>query len=271
MIDQKLTNEIRQWLDSPAEQRSLEAGAAMLLRLNGNRFMQARLVRSRNFAKLEYELQKHLRIRLKGLTVREVARMERDAMPQIEESLALGQPLPHTEAAQPTISTDGDQPGGVFRGRRADHDSLPADLQALYERNGEIYFRMKQLFETLKGMEDATPCDRHELLCQLAELDREYRDGWNTYDTWSAAANGEDEAKDPGPRSAQPTAQQVQAARKYLSDNKPKLAAAEGEAADALRTRMQQRVDLLLSAAQGFEPAHRAELEALGLRFTPGE
>lgn len=257
MLDDKLTQDIRLWLDSPQEQRSLELGAEMLLRLNRNRYMNAQILRRRNFAKLEYELNKHLRIRLEGLTTREVALMEQEALPKIEESLAQG---------QPTISTDNDQPEGVFRGRRADHDTLPANLQALYERNGEIYFKMKQLFETLKGMEDATPCDRHELLGQLVAYDKEYRDNWNAYDTWSAVAAGS--VTEPAATAQLPTAQELQAARKYLSSNKPKLAAAEGDAANALREKMQQRVSLLISAGQGFEPAYQSELEALGLLFS---
>ena len=267
MLDDKLTQDIRLWLDSPQEQRDLEQGAEMLLRLNRNRYMHAQILRRRNFAKLEYELQKHLKIRLEGLTTREVALMEQEALPKIEESLAQGQPLPNTEEAQPTISTDGDQPEGVFRGRRADHDTLPADLQALYERNGEIYFKMKQLFETLKGMEDATPCDRHELLTQLVDLDKAYRDNWNAYDTWSAMAAGSVTEPDATDTTSEPTAQQLQAARKYISTNKPKLAAVDGETANAMRKKMQQRVTLLLSAGQGFEPAYQSELEALGLVF----
>ena len=257
MLDDRLTQDIRLWLDSPQEQRSLELGAEMLLRLNRNRYMNAQILRRRNFAKLEYELNKHLRIRLEGLTTREVALMEQEALPKIEESLAQG---------QPTISTDNDQPEGVFRGRRADHDTLPADLQALYERNGEIYIKMKQLFETLKGMEDATPCDRHELLGQLVACDKEYRDNWNAYDTWSAVAAGS--VTEPAATAQLPTVQELQAARKYLSSNKPKLAAAEGDAANALREKMQQRISLLLSAGQGFEPAYQSELEALGLLFS---
>ena len=88
MLDDRLTQDIRLWLDSPQEQRSLEQGAEMLLRLNRNRYMHAQILRRRNFAKLEYELQKHLRIRLEGLTTREVALMEQEALPKIEESLA---------------------------------------------------------------------------------------------------------------------------------------------------------------------------------------
>lgn len=252
MLDERLTKDIQQWLDSPQEQRSLEKGAEMLLRLNRNRYMNAQILRRANFAKLEYELRKHLKIRLDGLTTREVALMEQNHLPRISEMLE----------AQPVIDADADHNAGNFSGRREDHDELPEDIQALYERNGEIYFKMKQIFETLKGMEDATPCDRHEYLLQLIELDKEYRENWNAYDTWSAVAAGS--AKD---AAQAPTPNQLQAARKYLSENKPKLAEAEGDAADTLRSKMQQRVQLLVTAGQSFDPDYKSELETLGLVF----
>ena len=50
MLDDKLTQDIRLWLDSPQEQRSLEQGAEMLLRLNRNRYMHAH-----NFNLLHWE------------------------------------------------------------------------------------------------------------------------------------------------------------------------------------------------------------------------
>lgn len=252
MLDERLTKDIQQWLNSPQEQRSLEQGAEMLLRLNRNRYMNAQILRRANFAKLEYELRKHLKIRLEGLTTREVALMEQNHLPRISAMLD----------AQPVIDADADHNAGNFSGRREDHDKLPEDIQALYERNGEIYFKMKQIFETLKGMEDATPCDRHEYLLQLIELDKEYRENWNAYDTWSAVAAGS--AKD---AAQAPTPNQLQAARKYLSENKPKLAEAEGDAADTLRSKMQQRVQLLVTAGQSFDPDYKSELESLGLVF----
>lgn len=262
-MDNKLTQDIQAWIASPTEQRSLEEGAVLLLRLNRNRIMYAYILRTQDYSKLEYELNKHLRIRLKGLTTSDVARMERKELPLIEQTIAEG----------PVIQSDNDQQGGHYRGRRADHDALPADIQALYTRNGEVYFRMKQLFETLKGMAEATPCDRHELLCMLVDLDKEYRDNWNAYDTWSAAAAGMAPDK-PDEQPATPvsctrtvTPQEVSAARKYLSSNRQKLADSEGEEADALRHKMQQRVDLLLAGAQGFDPGYQQELESLGLVF----
>ena len=71
MLDQEFTNDIQKWLDSPREQRDLAQGALMLLRLNRNRFLHAHIVRHYDEERLEKELTKHLRIRLKGLTQRQ--------------------------------------------------------------------------------------------------------------------------------------------------------------------------------------------------------
>ena len=174
MLDERFTQELQAWLDTPSDSRDLATGAELLLRLNKNRWMHQMILKKRNFSKLEYELKKYLAIRLAGLTKREVVAMEQRVLPLATESL---------DAGAPVISTDAELPSGNYRGKRHDHDILPQELQDLYERNGDIYFKMKQLFETLKQMENDTPCDRHEYLKQLDELDKAYRQNWETYDT----------------------------------------------------------------------------------------
>lgn len=258
MIDEKFTKDLQQYLTTPREERDYERGALLLLQLNRNRFMHARLLRRKNWDKLEYELKKHLNIRLEGLTTREVQEMEKRELPRIKLSM---------EARRPILSTDKDFTGGTYKGRREDHDSLPVEVQALYERNADLYFKMKQTFETLKTMEDQTACDRHELLTILVGLDKEYRQNWNAYDTFGNEAA--DPASETGEAEAQTTAtpQQVNAARKYLSQNKTKVATLEGEAAETLLAKMQQRVNLLLSAGQTFAKEQQEELAALGLIF----
>lgn len=258
MLDEKFTKELQQYLSSPREERDYERGALLLLQLNRNRFMHAHLLRRKNWDKLEYELKKHLNIRLEGLTTREVQEMEKRELPRIRLSM---------EARRPILSTDKDFTGGTYKGRREDHDNLPAEVQALYERNADLYFKMKQTFETLKTMEDQTACDRHELLTILVGLDKEYRQNWNAYDTFGNEAA--DPASETGEAEAQTTAtpQQVNAARKYLSQNKTKVATLEGEAAETLLAKMQQRVNLLLSAGQTFAKEQQEELAALGLIF----
>lgn len=258
MLDEKFTKDLQQYLTTPRDERDYERGALLLLQLNRNRFMHAHLVRRKNWDKLEYELKKHLNIRLEGLTTREVQEMEKRELPRIRLSM---------EARRPILSTDKDFTGGTYKGRREDHDNLPAEVQALYERNADLYFKMKQTFETLKTMEDQTACDRHELLTLLVGLDKEYRQNWNAYDTFGNEAA--DPASETGEAEAQTTAtpQQVNAARKYLSQNKTKVATLEGEAAETLLAKMQQRVNLLLSAGQTFAKEQQEELAALGLIF----
>ena len=263
-MDERLTQNVQEWLNASQAERSLEQGALLLLRLNRNSFLHANIIRRRNFAKLEYELQKHLRIRLEGLTAHQVAKMESEAMPRIAKTIA-----DHA----PVISTDADQPAAEYHGRRKDHDALPEQVRALYDRNGALFFKIKNLFETLKKMEDATPCDRHELLTQLVEMDREYRANWNTYDTWSQVSNGsvcdapggEETATDDALKASP---EQVSAARKFISIGRKRLAELSEEDAAALKAKMQQRVDLILSAGHGFAPANRSDLEELGLVFT---
>ena len=250
MLDERFTQQLQAWLDTPSDSRDLATGAELLLRLNKNRWMHQMILKKRNFTKLEYELKKYLRIRLEGLTKREVVAMEQTVLPRAIDSINAGAPV---------ISTDDEMPEGNYRGKRPDHDTLPQELQELYERNGDIYFKMKQLFETLKQMENDTPCDRHEYLKQLDELDKAYRENWETYDTWSAVTSGP-----VLPVTDAPTAQQLQAARKYVSTNKKKLAETGDE---ALREKIQQRIDLLLSADQGFDEDSKLELEELGLHF----
>ncbi len=258
MLDEKFTKDLQQYLTTPRDERDYERGALLLLQLNRNRFMHARLLRRKNWDKLEYELKKHLNIRLEGLTTREVQEMEKRELPRIRLSM---------EARRPILSTDKDFTGGTYKGRREDHDNLPAEVQALYERNADLYFKMKQTFETLKTMEDQTACDRHELLTILVGLDKEYRQNWNAYDTFGNEAA--DPASETGEAEAQTTAtpKQVNAARKYLSQNKTKVATLEGEAAETLLAKMQQRVNLLLSAGQTFAKEQQEELAALGLIF----
>lgn len=276
-MDEKLTIELRHWLDTPEEERDIEQGAELLLRLSRNRHLyQTILMRpERHAKKLDYELRKHLRIRLAGLTIRDVVRMEQDVVPAVEASLEAGEPA--AETGEPAIPTDAEQPEAVHRGRRADHDSLPEEIRAIYDRGGEIYFKMKQLYETLRGMESAAACDRYELLVLLRELDDAYRKGWAAYDAYdpSAAAPepaSEAPATDEGDAGTQ--ARAVQAARKYLSDGLRRLLSLTDETArEKLREEMRSRVELILSSGGSFKPDFLARLAEAGLEAVsvPGD
>ena len=235
-----LTSQISDWLNASPKQRSLEDGALLLLRLNANRIMYQQILRNRLAEKLEYELQKHLNIRLHGLTRAEVAKVEKQVMPRLKKELANGE---------------------EYRGRRADHDSLPDKVKALYERNGTRWRQMHRLFETLKTMRDAQPCDRHELVHQLIQLDDAYRADWEKYDHW----NPEDEEPEAEPEPTEAGVREIIAARKAISYGRKKLASETDEAKrEALLIPVKNAVSVLRSANQTFREDTIAALKELG-------
>lgn len=261
-MDAKLTADIKRWLDTPASERDIEVGATLLLKLNRNRILYNNVMRKpqKFLGKLEYELKKHLRIRLDGLTLREVALMEQQVIPAVTKVLADGAPIEPTGE----VAEDGQQPKYV--GKRGDHDTLPEDVQALYVRNGEVWGKIKETYETLKQMEKSPACDRYEHLKVLTELEAEYRANWEKYDHYDAANNV---AADGSGKEI--SAADVTAARKYLSTNKSKLAALAEEGDEdkflALKDKMQQRIVTILTSGGTFDAEYQQSLEELGLTF----
>lgn len=223
-MDDKLTKKIQDWLNTPAGERDIIAGATMLLQLNRNRVMHANIVRrpERFAEKVEYELRKHLKIRLDGLTLADVVKMEREVVPRVEETLQ--------EA--PVISTDAELPeGAVARGRRPDHDDLPAEIQALWDGNIENYHKVRDLHHRLKEMEAAPPCDRYEYLKLLDEADRRYRENLAKYDGFvlgqePAPVVADNTSDDQAPEKDKA---RINAARKSISKWKGALVKAYGE------------------------------------------
>lgn len=238
--DPILTSQISDWLNASPKQRSLEDGALLLLRLNANRIMYQQILRNRLTEKLEYELQKHLNIRLHGLTRAEVAKVEKQVMPRLKKELANGE---------------------EFRGRRADHDTLPDKVKELYERNGTRWRQMHRIFETLKTMRDAQPCDRHELVHQLIQLDDAYRTDWEKYDHWTP----EDEEPEAEPEPTEAGVREIIAARKAISYGRKKLASeTDEEKRAALLIPVKNAVSVLRSANQTFRPDTIDALKELG-------
>lgn len=292
-MDDKFTLRLQQYLAS--DDPDTAEGAELLLRLNHNKFMHARILRHPDYmrSKLMSELHHYLRIRLDGMTRQDIVRMELEVMPRAQESLADGAPVCEAEAdthdeedaaedstepasdeseADPTAPSEASD--ATYRGKREDHEMLPANIQAIYERNGEVYRKLKQTFETLKQMSHRPACDRYEYLKQLKALDDEYRGNWEVYDHYqlqvvesmttmvSAATVGNASSV------AAITPNQVSSARKFLSVNHSKLPTVTNEAKRALLlAKMQERVSLLLSAGQSFDANFQRALEADGLTF----
>lgn len=258
-MDHNFTAQLANWLNSPRDQRDIAAGALMLLRLNNNRFLYANILRRPDkFAdKLEYELRKHLRIRLDGLTRDDVMRLESQVIPAAEKTLA-------TPPA--VISTDDELPEAkVATGRRADHDSLPPAVQALWDNNLQLYKTIKNVFEQLKTMERAEPCDRYEYLKILDEADKKYRANLERYDHYVIGSEPVAAATDN--TNSDEAQRKINAARKTLTKYKKILAKANisDERATTARQKIISCIDTIRENGGVIGAAVTAELKKLGI------
>lgn len=95
MTDPKVTKEIQDWLlKDPKTNDMALPGALLLQRLNPRNMAYRRWLSVANtrpmaiLAKIEYELKKHLRYRLDGLTLEEVRRLDQKVVPEAEHILS---------------------------------------------------------------------------------------------------------------------------------------------------------------------------------------
>ena len=117
MAQRELTSKIKEWLDTPADNRDILAGAELLLRINRNQIFFRNVARnpSAKAARLEYELRKIYNDRLQDFNHEEVVSLMAQ-VEQINRSRGLDK--------QPDTSRSDFQ-----RGKRADHEELPQDIQ----------------------------------------------------------------------------------------------------------------------------------------------
>lgn len=172
MIKLELTDDIKKWLDTPADQRDNAAGAMLLLRVTRNRILYDNIMRS-PVAKaplLEYQLQKILKKRLADITHEQVGEM----MVKVN---AIADRMGFTPKPQRSE---------FQKGKRADHDELPPEVQQLYVDNADIRRRMRDTHTKLRLISPLnSTCpdnDRFSLAQALIEYDTRYRHNWNVYD-----------------------------------------------------------------------------------------
>ena len=209
-MDIKFTEKVQAWLDTPAEERDYDQGAIFLLQLSNNQIMYRNLSRNtkKNAQFIEYQIRKYMKFRLADLTHAQVTEMQK-AVDKIVALRHLDREKTPVNVADDTDVT-GEDSGTVnapestnvnvsseFKaGKRADHDSLPIEIQALYVENGNIIHKMRELHMRLRSLsvENATCPDseRYPFLKELIALDKQYHKNWQIYDSWSAkkAAEG---------------------------------------------------------------------------------
>ena len=186
-MDAKFTQQIQDWINTPAEQRDYAQGALLLLRLTGNQIMYRNLMANpkRNAQFIEYQLQKRLNFRLQKLTHEQVEQMQRQVDVIVKKRLSLKD----------------DNPAADFRkGKRADHDELPDEIQALYVENLGIVQKMRELHLKLRSLSlENAPCpdsERYPFLKELIALDKRLHSNWETYDHYTGTDGAEVMAAD---------------------------------------------------------------------------
>jgi hypothetical protein len=170
----ELTPQIKAWLDTDPSSRDILAGADLLLRINRNLIVYNNIVRNPQAKAqlLEYELQKAYNLRVKQVTHEQVTEM----MAKVEKIAST------RNLAETGVSTRSD----YQRGKRADHDSLPENIQACWVDNASILKRMRDCHTKLRLINSETSScpdsDRYMWAKELLKLDKQYRENFNIYD-----------------------------------------------------------------------------------------
>ena len=196
-MDNKFTELIKQWLETPSNQRDYSVGALYLLKLSGNQIMYrnivAQLDRRHDF--VDYQIQKYYNFRVQALTHAQVEEMQQQVDVIVAEHISLAANADEHKT-----------------GKRDDHDSLPDEIKAKYVENLSILQRMRELHLKLRSLSlDTSPCpdsERYPFLKELIELDKKMHANWEEYDHFVATA---------------PSAKAAASSTKSLgSDKKPK-------------------------------------------------
>ena len=179
-MNQKFTEKVQAWLAQDAEQRDYAEGALLLLQLTGNQIMYRNLMVNpkRRAEFIEYQLKKRLSFRLNQITHEQVEAMQAEV-----DKIVVNRNL---EVKQ-------QQPANEFKaGKRADHDQLPDEIQALYVENLGIVQKMRELHLKLRSLslENATCPDseRYPFLKELIALDKRLHSlhsNWEQYDHYT--------------------------------------------------------------------------------------
>ena len=192
-MDNKFTELIKQWLETPSNPRDYSVGALYLLKLSGNQIMYrnivAQLDRRHDF--VDYQIQKYYNFRVQALTHAQVEEMQQKVDVIVAEHISLAANADEHKT-----------------GKRIDHDSLPDEIKAKYVENLSILQRMRELHLKLRSLSlDTAPCpdsERYPFLKELIELDKKMHANWEEYDHYVIGTSEEERGTNkPKARTAQ--------------------------------------------------------------------
>lgn len=276
-LDPKFTEELVAWLRADhTDDEMIRKGAMLLLRLNRNQGLYQRICRQpqRGLAKLEYEITKFVNMRLEGYTIEDVVNLDNEITPVIKANLVECERVVQlasveggqvNEAEVIPMGYSDDKPA-AYSGKRPDHDSLPDDIKALWEKNAERWKRIKETYNLLLTLE--APCDRFEHLKLLKETWYKYREDMCRYDDFKSEKA--DENGDKKPEISEEDKKAIDVDQAYISRNLPVLMGlvmesrepdfANAEKLEGLRAKIQERVFALLKRGVVLSENRKADL-----------
>lgn len=185
-MNNKLTESLQVFLDTPREDRDWNEGAILLLQLTNNTIMYRNLsINPKGKAEfIEGKLRAFLKARREVEAHDEVIILQEQVNAIIEN---------RTEFKE-------DNEAKEFKaGKRADHDKLPEDIQALYVENLDLVHRMRELHLRLRLLSDSTKqvpaVERKPLLDEFISLDKKLHANWDAYDHFVTKAESEEKAE----------------------------------------------------------------------------
>lgn len=207
--DPKFTEKLQAWLNTPDKEKDYAEGAILLLQLSGNQIMYRNIsVNPRGKAEfITGKLQQYLKFRLQQLTHKEVVEMQKKVEVIVKETVK-----PDEEFAD------------FKAGKRADHDQLPEEVQALYRENLDIVHRMREVHLQLRklSLENATCPDseRYPFLKELIALDKKLHENWDTYDHFVVGQEQEAEKEQEKKQEKKPKAATPKTTKKTQAKSK---------------------------------------------------
>lgn len=251
------------YLAQENKEENYDKACKTLLQLNSNRTLNQNLSRRKNIDKLVYELQKQVDFNQELIAKAQDAEYvtmsetcEKTVIPFVEE-------IASKEVEE------------VEKGKRADHDTLPIEVQAIYESQRGLYMQLSNAHSRLKAMEDKAPCDRLPFIKILIDFKAKIDANWAEYDAFGKVAEIKEEQKlvSAAPAQGNPivlTAMRIGANRKYITDNKPKLVElkeSNPKKYEELFDKVQARITEQVNGGVGIDPATIDELKAMGFNL----
>lgn len=279
--DPKVTEGMVAWLRSDhTDDESIRKGAELLLRVNRNKGLYERILRypKGGLKKLEYEIQKHVNIRLQGYSFDDIQKLDQEIVPEVKKYVERCDEVVQEAAAENKQVNEADvMPIGtadgnplITTGKRPDHDQLPSEIQEIWTKNAERWKKIKELYYLLLTLN--APCDRFEHLQLLKELWYKYREDMCLYDDFRGTMD-EMVTLNKGGQLTEDEQRDIDVAQSYISRNLPVLQELVLESREPdfpeekivkledLRSKIQERVVKLLQLNVMLSDQRKADLQ----------